>query len=81
MTVYGRPDNALADDEAPAKVPPCLFHPYLSVCLLLFLLSFSAFSHSFLSPALSLALFLFSAEPHLAQLPWILQPFPLLSPE
>lgn len=61
MTVYGRADNALADDEAPARVPPCLFHPFLSVFsppflslsfvfLSSFLFSFLAFSPSSLLP-------------------------------
>lgn len=78
MTVYGRPDNASADDEAPARVPPppAMSVPSPSVCLLtslppafFFLLSlflppfFLSAPRSLLSPSLSLALFLFSEEP------------------
>ena len=80
MTVYGRPDNALADDEAPARVPPCLFHPFLSVCSPPFL-SLSFFFHSsflplsFLAPScllpfLSLCFVFLSRATHLLQLPW-----------
>lgn len=53
VTVYGRANNALADDEAPARVPPCLFHPFLSVCsppfLSLAFLFYSSFPSSFLA--------------------------------
>lgn len=80
MTVYGRPDNALADDEAPARVPPCLFHPFLSVCSPPFL-SLSFFFHSsflplsFVAPScllpfLSLCFVFLSRATHLLQLPW-----------
>lgn len=80
MTVYGRPDNALADDEAPARVPPCLFHPFLSVCSPPFL-SLSFFFHSsflplsFLAPScllpfLLLCFVFLSRATHLLQLPW-----------
>ncbi len=97
MTVYGRPDNALADDEAPARVPPCLFHPFLSVCsppfLSLsfffhsaFLLSFSALSPSSLLPVSRpfsrFVSFLSRAtSPSVTMELCVLQPFPLLSPE
>lgn len=67
MTVYGRPDNASADDEAPARVvpPSAMSVPSLSVCLLtslppaFFLLSlflpplFLSAPRSLLSPSLS----------------------------
>lgn len=88
MTVYGRPDNAFADDEAPARVPPCLFHPFLSVCSPpflspFFLLSFlAAFSPSCLPPCLPLCVFSqqcshISFGNHGA----FLQPFPPLFPQ
>lgn len=74
MTVYGRPDNASADDEAPARVPTLSVFillcqsdhlPYPLLCFLhpstpLFLpLLFSCLSHVF---------FCFPAQPHLLHL-------------
>lgn len=66
MTVYGQPNNALADDKAPAMSAPSLYVRRLA--------SLSpSLSHRLpvLGPSLlPLSLLFFSAEARLPQLPW-----------